>query len=150
VRVGARGLRATIRNLVAENDVQYSKGPRSWDIPADGYLMLGDNTDWSRDSREWNANEVVTKDGRTFVAPVQARLSEDDLSDRTVWRPRGDGGVDFVDSHGIERHLSKDEIAEIRPNVPQPFARRDDLVGRAFFVFFPFPPFGDFRPRFLR
>ena len=30
-----------------------------------------------------------------------------------------------------------------------PFVHRSDLVGRAFFIFFPTPPLGDFRPRFL-
>ena len=67
-----------------------------------------------------------------------------------VFHQRPDGGVDFVDSYGIEHHFTKDEIEPVRRNVSLPFAKADDIVGRAFFIFFPFPPFGDFRPRLLR
>ena len=156
LRIGAQNLRAVVREVVGENDLQYdTSGQQTFDIPSkangdayDGYVMLGDNTHSSKDSRLWTANVVRTKDGREFVAPDQARLTEDKVS--YVFQPRPDGGVDLVDSYGIEHHLAKDEVESIRRNVNQPFARGTDLVGRAYLVFFPFPPFGDFRPRLLR
>lgn len=151
VRLGAKGLSAVFRDLVVERDVQYQMyETTSWDVPDDGYVMLGDNTGSSRDSRYWRANLVRTKDGREFVAPDSARLSEDAAAESTVFFERPDGSVEFVDSYGIPHRFAKDEIAEIRRRVPCPFARESDLVGRAFFIFFPFPPVGDFRMRLLR
>ena len=49
---------------------------------------------------------------------------------------------------GIPREFKLDEC-EYESGVRRPYVHRDDLLGRAFFTFFPFPPFGDFRPRFL-
>jgi len=149
VRIGARNLSAVVRNVVGENDVQYgNSGTQSWDIPADGYVMLGDNTWSSRDSRLWTANIVRLKDGREFVSPTTARVTEE--REETVFRPRPDGGVDFIDSYGISHAFAGSEVAEIRRDVSQPFARTGDLVGRAFLIFFPLSSLGEFRPRLLR
>lgn len=148
-RIGAKNLKAVVRNVVVENDVQYSMVQTTkWKIPEGCYVMLGDNTWSSRDSRYWTANVVRTLDGREFVAPDTARVTEE--REETVFRPHPDGSVDFIDSYGVPRHFAKDEIEPVRRNVPLPFVKQDDLVGRAFFIFFPFPPFGDFRPRLLR
>jgi signal peptidase I len=149
VRIGARDLAATVRDVVGENDVQYTRtGDQEWDIPDDAYIMLGDNTGSSRDSRLWTANVVRTKDGREFVAPTTARVTEE--REETVFRMRPDGGVDFIDSYAIPRSFAASEIEEIRREVHEPFARRADLVGRAFVIFFPFRSAGEFRPRLLR
>jgi hypothetical protein len=147
-RIGVKDLEAVVRNAVGENDVQYSEqGSQEWEIPVDGYLMLGDNTNQSRDSRLWTAHEVRTKDGRTFVAPTTARVTEE--RDEVVFKRRPDGGIEFLDSYGIAHTFAKDEY-ELRENVPQPFVREADLVGRAFLIFFPLRSEGEFRPRFLR
>lgn len=157
VRIGVRNQSVVIRNVVGENDVQYgNNGTTTFDIPDDGYVMLGDNTWSSRDSRMWNANVVRTKDGREFVAPDYARVTED--REESVFRSLPDGGVEMTDSYGVPRRFTKDEIESVRRGVAQPFARRDDLVGRAFLIFFPWPssldflqnPVRDFRPRLLR
>lgn len=148
--VGGVAAKATLREFVLEEDVQYtaqSDYKTEFRIPDDGFVMLGDNTASSQDSRAWKANVVKHRDGRTFVAPDDARL--DDENKVRTFRSRPDGGVDFVDVDGISRSFAKGEY-EVERGVPQPYARRRDLVGPAFFVFFPFPPFGDFRPRFLR
>ncbi|MCE9636719.1 MAG: signal peptidase I [Planctomycetes bacterium] len=157
VRIGVKNQAVVIRNVIGENDVQYgNNGTTTFDIPADGYVMLGDNTWSSRDSRMWNANVVRTKDGREFVAPDYARVTEE--REESVFRSLPDGGVEMTDSHGVPRRFTKDEIESVRKNVAQPFAYKDDLVGRAFVIFFPWPssmdflqnPVRDFRPRLLR
>lgn len=149
VEVGGRGARAEVSGFRVDEDVQYSdSGRTTFDIPDDGFVMLGDNTNSSRDSRLWTANVVRLRDGREFVAPRDARIA-DDVEVR-AFRERPDGGLDFIDADGISHSVTKDEIATIDRDVPLPFVRRRDLIGPAFLVFFPFPPFGEFRPRLLR
>lgn len=150
VRIGARGLDGKVRNLVVEEDTQYTSGGglTTFDIPDDGYVMLGDNTTSSRDSRLWTARVITTKSGEEFVCPERARVDDD--REVSVFRKLEDGTLEFRDSYGVMRRVPKAEIRSDRDDVPQPFVRRADLVGRAFLVFFPFPPAANFRPRFLR
>ena len=106
--------------------------------------MLGDNTNNSRDSRRWDANVITTLDGREFIADGNIKL-ENGRSIRNF--DTVDGRYEFLDSTGIKRSIPVEE-AEIKRR-QLPFVHRSELVGRAFFTFFPVPPFGDFRPRFL-
>ena len=107
--------------------------------------MLGDNTASSMDSRKWTANVITTSDGRSYIAANKIRLPDDTEvgnHPNTV-----DGKVRFVDRYGEPRELDADDVQIDR--IAYPFVQREDLIGRAFFIFFPFPPFGNFRPRFL-
>jgi signal peptidase I len=152
VRIGARGVSVAVHRLTVQDDLQYTEngGLTEWDVPADGYVMLGDNTHSSQDSREWKAYVVRTKSGRVFVAPERARLREEDRESQTTWFPQADGSVLFTDSYGVRRHVPAEDLDGTPRIERQPFAREADLVGRAFVIFFPFPPLGDFRPRLLR
>jgi signal peptidase I len=146
--IGARDADVRLRDVRLWHDLHYSDGRGGvtrWEIPEDSFVVLGDNTDSSRDSRLWEAYVITTPDGREFVADSSIKLEDG----RSALNVRVDGEtIRFRDSHGIEREFAVDSC-EYRPDVRRPFVRREDLLGRAFFTFFPFPPFGEFRPRFL-
>ncbi len=60
-QLGFRGCDVAIRNLKLDRDIHYStvpKGPTSWQLSADEYFLLGDNTGNSHDSRAWVVGNV--------------------------------------------------------------------------------------------
>ena len=133
-----------------EHDLQYSaRGAGDWQIPAGCYFMLGDNTNASRDSREWKGRIYHTKDGHEYVADESSVRIDDSQPAQPAVRDRGES-LEMFDSYGVHRLVAKADLVDPNPpSVPQPFVKRDDLVGRAFFIFFPFPPMGEWRPRIL-
>ncbi len=146
VSLGLRDAAATLSDVRVDRDLQYAhSGAQSWQIPDDGFVMLGDNTGSSHDSRLWKVNVVTLTDGRKLEG--QQSLNLEDGS--TAYFRQSEASVDFLDADGIPRHIPSAQVANVARDVPQPFVRRSDLIGRAFLIFFPFPPFGDLRPRFL-
>jgi signal peptidase I len=148
VWIGVSGGTAKFGSIQVERDLQYGEvAPNDWQIPEGCYFMLGDNTNASRDSRLWRASVFRTTDGREYVADDSVRLDDE----RAVNNIKNLGDAyEFWDSYGVKRHLRTDELEGGGPKVePRPFVLRDDLVGRAFLIFFPFPPFGEWRPRIL-
>jgi signal peptidase I len=146
--IGVTNATVKLAKITLEHDLQYSgQGPGTWDIPEGRFFMLGDNTRASRDSRLWQGKVFRTKDGAEYVADDSVRL--DDEQSVVNVRDAGDA-YDFHDSYGVKRHVAKDDLVDgIYKVENQPFVRREDLVGRAFFIFFPFPPAGEWRPRIL-
>ncbi len=142
--LGLRGAAAAFSDVRIDRDLQYGKS-RAWDIPDDGFIMLGDNTGSSKDSREWRVNVVTMADGRQFAGEQDVKLE-----DNSSVRFRDDGeNYTFIDVDGVLRRIPV-EGTTIDRGVRRPFVRRRDLVGRAFVTFYPFPPFGnEFRPHFL-
>ena len=62
-QLGFRGCDVVIRNLKLARDIHYStapKRPTSWQLQADEYFLLGDNTNNSHDSRAWVVDHVPT------------------------------------------------------------------------------------------
>ncbi len=149
--VGGRGGEFVLRALTLDEDVYYrvlDGGLSRFEIPADSYVMLGDNSKNSEDSRFWR--------GRTFhVAgrdePLVAADTSPDLSGGLLRNiVRKGGRVTFVDADGLPRDLAKSDITSEDPPQPMPFVHRRDFVGRAALIFWPVPPFGSsFRPRLL-
>lgn len=99
VRFGARGLDATVSNLVLYRDVYYT-GARSrngvqapYQLDADELFVLGDNSPVSHDSRRWSDGAVrqsllvgkpfvvhlPSKPGRLRVGPYEMQLRLPDL-----------------------------------------------------------------------
>lgn len=146
--IGVANATVKVSKIVLEHDLQYSaQGAGVWDVPDGRFFMLGDNTRASRDSRLWQGKVFRTKDGAEYVADDSVRL-DDEHSVLNV-RDVGDA-YEFHDSYGVLRHVAKDDLVDGMYKVEnQPFVRREDLVGRAFFIFFPFPPAGEWRPRIL-
>lgn len=142
--LSASGAPVTLENLRIDRDLHYAFDGSHRDefgtglkIPEDGYVMLGDNTTSSSDSRVWQADGVRLKDGRE----VWWNVSGDSASP-----PRYVSGTDrkrVVDLEGAEREWSADD--ELKPDPPRryvSFVPRENVVGRAFYVFWPaWPPF---------
>jgi hypothetical protein len=146
VSIGVRGGSVTVSDVKVDEDIYYeSDGKYRWNIPPGCYVMLGDHTGSSNDSRLWKANVVTLRDGTRLVAADKVRL--DDGDERTNFRKVEDR-YEFIDSDGVERRIPVDDAASVS-HEHTPYVQERDLIGRAFFVFFPFPPFGDFRPQLL-
>jgi len=122
-------------------DVYYTaRGRSEWTIPDDCYVMLGDNTQDSSDSREWEFDRFEVEEGGE-VAVVRGNRRKDE-------NPIQVGGRDqlyFVDEYG-QRHwldTSGGEPADgfvaatKLPPEPASFVQRDLITGRAIAVFWP-------------
>jgi len=148
--IGVTGGTARIAKIRLEHDLQYTRGygpADAWDIPAGCFLMLGDHTAQSKDSRAWTGRVFRLRDGSEIVADRESVRLDDNGSSVPTVHDLGDHYV-ILDSYGVERHVAKSDVESDRTE-PRPFVRREDLVGRAFLMFFPFPPFGEWRPRVL-
>jgi hypothetical protein len=150
VRVGASGGEVRFSRLFLEGDLAYDtrQGRTHFETPADGYVMLGDNSQGSEDSRIWTGTEYVV-DGR--AEPIVATLSAPDPESGA---PRSnvvtkDGVITLLDIHGVTRSFpSKDVVS--RKAVPLPFVPRGHLLGRAAANIWPWTAHdAGFRPRIL-
>ncbi len=149
--IGVSGAQVEIGDVRIEHDLQYRRdGAGVWTVPEGRFFMLGDNTGSSQDSRVWQAYVLRMRDGRELVAPARARLDDDDRDSTPNFRTLpDDSGWEFHDSYGVPRRVLRDEVVADPIEEAQPYVKREDIVGRAFLIFFPFPPLGEFRPRFL-
>jgi len=134
--IGVFGGELECREVAVYRDIYHFNegvlGPgRSLTIGPEQFLVLGDNSLTSKDSRLWQRVRFALKDGRTFEADL-------DNVDSAFILGRGDATA-FTDVHGREIELSREELSgnpEVRST---PFVPAEDLIGRAFFVFWPFP-----------
>lgn len=150
VEIGAAGKPVNFRDVVVARDIAYDAGggPDAYDVPADGFLFLGDNVEGSADSRKWTVEVFHPKGGG---API---LAATDYPDE-AGNPKGGrirvekGSYRFRDVDAVEREIPV-EGTTVEHGVRAPFARRSHLVGRAILVFWPWiPAEAGFRPRLL-
>jgi len=150
--IGGSGGEFVLRAITLDEDLYYRSargGVTAWkNIPADRFVVLGDNSKNSEDSRLWR--------GRTFHVegrdtPLIAHDFSPDLSGgQTRNVVRRNGRVRFVDADGLPRDFPASAITSEDPPRSMPYVHRSDLVGRAAIIFWPVPPFGSsFRPRVL-
>ncbi len=144
ITLGLRGVAAELGSVSVDRDLQYNQS-REWVVPDDHYIVLGDNTISSKDSRMWEVTVLELSDGRTLEGEHSVKLEDGTIV------PFDDSGDEyrFLDTNGVARRVPKSDVVKVTERVDRPFVKRNDLVGRAFLVFFPFPPFGDFRPHIL-
>jgi signal peptidase I len=132
-------------------DVYYTvRGNAEWTIPDASYVMLGDNTQDSSDSREWTLERFAVVDaveGENGVLRGNKRKGENPIELETRDQ------LFFVDEWG-QRHWLAENVgraaAEPTPDgfvevtglgeVPAPFVNRDMITGRAIAVFWPIRP----------
>ncbi|MHC4450905.1 MAG: signal peptidase I [Planctomycetota bacterium] len=136
----SRGCKATFESARIDRDLHYlrSEGddhPAKWHIPDGHYFMLGDNTNYSKDSRAWNVGQLTLHDGTTIeweheksINPQPSDISDLDPDEMFVIP---------LDSEGLVRRIRRDTIASWKYQLEWPFVPRDHLIGRAFGVFWP-------------
>jgi signal peptidase I len=134
-------------------DIHYEKKGRGDEItiPGGHYFMLGDNSRRSKDSRVWAVRIYEMKDGTTF------RYDDTEMETRPRAGPEP-GTLVFLDQEGIVRTIREADVARERSEAA-PFVPERNMVGRAFFIFWPlkfFPAWSkkaskdQFRLRFIR
>jgi len=137
----AEDLKATLEDIRIERDVQYGEYATRAEIPANNYFMLGDNTASSKDSRAWEIAEVYLKDGTVIRWEEGHDLQRGDIPGQ----PDADFNIDGpdrvievkADIDGLVRRFHTSDVVRKETNVPWGFVPRENLVGRAFAIFWP-------------
>jgi len=144
----AEGGPLSVERVRIDRDIEYTNdwalghpgGREGVEMPADSYFMLGDNTGRSSDSRKWQMAYLRLRDG-TVIAHDRDPGS-DDASRVRYSTPAGQtrtvGRV--VDADGVSRRWYRDEEVGAAQHEPYSFVHRDLIVGRAFFIFWPWAP----------
>ena len=134
----ADALLAEIDEPMVHRDIYYTTlGTREteWYVPADHYVMLGDNTQDSSDSREWSL-------ARLEWPGVEGVLRGNNLQNKnpfTVLHGPGGAVTWFRDEWGELRFAPAAAVAKASPPVENaPFVPRELVTGRALVVFWPF------------
>jgi signal peptidase I len=133
---------ADFRELDLARDIYYTADGRrtEFTIPADQYVMLGDNTQDSSDSREWAlvqyswpASDDNPGSGGQFVRGNFRPPNENPI--RVTGDPAGTR-VFLRDEWGELHHFLEREATR-GETLPAPFVPRELIVGRAVLVFWP-------------
>ena len=130
-------------DLAVARDLHHTTVKR-FQVPEDSFLVLGDNSANSRDSRKWEKIRMHLKNGR--IIEVEKDAPDIRFHPHTRLQTRY---TDVLGNHYLPEEIDFDKQREI---VAAPFVSRDQLIGRAFMVFFPWPPFytHEFRPGLIR
>jgi signal peptidase I len=109
-----------------------------WKIPAESYVMLGDNTQDSADGREWQLAGMRKTAGPDAGNIIRGNRRGNENPQRVTGGPNG-GEVFFRDLYG-ERHNFLESEAETLTPEKTPFVPRSLMTGRALLVFWPIKP----------
>ncbi|MBI3267743.1 MAG: hypothetical protein HYZ53_01880 [Planctomycetes bacterium] len=131
IRFGFRGVGGDVDELAIQRDVYYTaRGCLSQSgllIPEGKYFVIGDNVQYSKDSRLWQRAELTMRDGRKVYGDLDERRI--DLNTVTM-----------KDVYGDVHTYEKSELSSwSAPAEWQKFVDEEDLVGKAFFVWWPAP-----------
>ena len=144
--LGAEDVALEVAELDLARDLHYRRGdyPRRlpFHVPEGHYLMLGDNSGSSKDSRMWFSVEFDVVDGlvdgNVIRGDGDTGATGDDGRRQYALDP-DDGTLELVDDAGRLWQLRREQVVNFdSPRVADaPFVPRENVVGRAFFVFFP-------------
>jgi signal peptidase I len=160
VTLALEGGGAELEQLQVWRDIYYTE-PQStssaeWIVPEGHYFMLGDNTQDSSDSREWQVVELSWKGAPAPVrgnarggGPGGYRLDSNPIRERTA-----DGPLTFFRDVYGELHVfpTGDETSGSHPpTASAPFVPRRLITGRALAVFWPFSwKYSTYRLKWIR
>ena len=149
VRFGVRNGAARFSDLGLDRDVYYVRNGncKSERIPEGHYFALGDNSRNSRDSRLWNLRVYEAPDGQVFKMDNSQQDSE-----TRIQRGPEPFTMMFQDWEGVWRVVPESLLDDdYKTTEAAPFIPAKNVVGRAFFVFWPLNPLkGQFRLKFIR
>jgi len=142
ISIEATDLRAELSDLSIDRDVYYlpanSGGRDPWEVPEGHYMMLGDNSGNSADSRGWYALEAKLKDGTLIRWEGVSRNGV--FNPDSSWKSAPPDTVITIqeDVDGVLRRFRRGEAVDAESGrVPISYVPRSNLIGRAFSVFWP-------------
>jgi signal peptidase I len=140
ITIHVEGSGADLSDLEVHRDIYYlgdSMKRAEWQIPAGHYVMLGDNTQDSSDSREWTLERYRhPKDGGEVLRGNHRANNE---NPRIVQGLPGGPEMWFRDEWGELHHFKAAEAERLTPEAVS-FVPRELITGRAVLVFWPLKP----------
>ena len=151
LRIGAEG-EATMhwRDLAVHEDLVYvTRGGQSeFDVPEGAFVVLGDNSPGSEDSRMWVASEYHLK-GRTEPVIAKSQVPDPETGQMQQNVVTKNGVTTLIDVQGVHHSFPVSDRVR-RKDVRMPFVFRRHLTGRASLVLWPWKvDEAGFRPRVL-
>lgn len=128
-------------DLQVYRDIYYSNDLREsqFKIPAGNYVMLGDNTQDSSDSRDWLFGRFRWPGPGSEGAIVRGNLRGENENPAEVVGGLEGPRIFFRDEWGDRHTFLSREATKLEPE-PAPFVPRALITGRAVAVFWPFVP----------
>ena len=154
VLLEAVGAGAAFQDVRVFRDIYYTSGDGIRDtfvVPEGHYMMLGDNTLDSRDSRGWQLTGFRVEAPPYDGAELRGSRYHDEQRN-PVYAPDEEGRQQafFRDEYG-ERHVFARADAEPLTPTPASYVPREMITGRALLVFWPYAPKLDvYRLRWIR
>lgn len=143
LKIGARGGPCRLRSLRIHRDLYYFtevggvfRENHSLRIPPHCYVMLGDNTVSSKDSRLWVKVRFTLKDGTVVEGDGDSTLSPTD--EEKYYRNDDAGQAFLTDIDGKRWKLTPADVEDFHPRKEfAPFVPEENIIGQAFLVFWP-------------
>ena len=150
VHLATVGGGADFRDIRLDRDLYYDSDSgtvSTWQIPHEHYVVLGDNTVDSADSRAWKLTMVHSPTGDFPGTITGQRLPEKNPT--RLLDPEAFDAVAFTDVWGERRSYRSGAVRA--DSKPAPFVARHLMRGRALCVFWPWKPLkGIWRPKWIR
>ncbi len=133
--LGARDAVVRLSRIEIQRDIYYLENgvlgqENPLEIPEGCYFMIGDNCPNSKDSRMWRRRWVRLTSGELIEGDADGETDSRNFVSESGNRMR------IKDVHGVV-HLVPEAAITVKDDVYHKFVRRDELVGKAFLVWWP-------------